>query len=59
VHDHACVSSWIVAKDNDWGKPQAAALFTRAIERLQGFRKPVKVIASQLGKDFNDQWRAA
>ena len=30
-----------------------------AIERLQGFRKPVKVIASQLGKDFNDQWRAA
>lgn len=58
VHDHACVSAWIVARDNDWGKPQAAALFERAIERLKGFRKPVTVIASGEGKDFNDQWRA-
>ncbi len=57
VHDHPCVSAWIVARDNDWGKPQAAALFERAIARLKGFRKPVTVIASERGKDFNDQWR--
>ena len=59
VPDHACVSAWIVARDNDWGKPQAAALFERAIARLKTFRKPVRVIASDVGKDFNDQWRAA
>ena len=59
VPDHPCVSSWVVARDNDWGKPQAAALFERAVARLKGFKKPVRVIASELGKDFNDQWRAA
>jgi hypothetical protein len=59
VPDHPCVSSWVVAQDNDWGKPQAAALFERAVARLKGFKKPVRVIASELGKDFNDQWRAA
>lgn len=59
IADHPCVSSWIVARDNDWGKPQAAALFERAITRLQSFGKPVRVIASGMGKDFNDQWRAA
>lgn len=59
IHDHPCVSAWIVAKDNDWGKPQAAALFEGAVKRLQRFNKPVRVIASDTGKDFNDQWRAA
>lgn len=58
IHDHPCVSSWIVAKDNDWGKPQAAALFDRALERLRRTGKPVRAIASAMGKDFNDQWRA-
>lgn len=58
VPDHACVSAWIVARDNDWGKPQAAALFERALARLTGLGKPVRVIASAMGKDFNDQWRA-
>jgi hypothetical protein len=57
--DHACVSGWVIARDNDWGKPQAAALFERATERLRGFGKPVRVIASTSGKDFNDQWRGA
>ena len=59
VPDHPCVSGWVVAKDNDWGKAQAATLFERAVARLKGFRKPVRVIASDIGKDFNDQWRAA
>ncbi|TRL39842.1 DUF7146 domain-containing protein [Rhizobium straminoryzae] len=56
VPDHAAISSWIVFKDNDWGKPQATALFNRAIARLKSFGKPVEVIAvpAAWGKDLND-----
>jgi hypothetical protein len=59
IADHPCVSGFILARDNDWGKPQAARLFDRAVRRLAGFGKPVRVIAAAIGKDFNDQWRAA
>lgn len=56
VPDHACVSSWLMFKDNDWGKPQATALFNQAYRRLRGFGKPVEVLAmpADWGKDVND-----
>ncbi|MBZ9856744.1 toprim domain-containing protein [Mesorhizobium sp. CA13] len=56
VHDHPAVSAWIIFKDNDWGKPQAAALFDRAVARLRSFKKPVEVLAmpADWGKDVND-----
>jgi Toprim domain len=52
-----CVSSYVIARDNDWGKPQAAHLFEKSLERIRSFKKPVAVIASTSGKDFNDQLR--
>lgn len=56
VPDHACAKGFLVFKDNDWGKPQAQALFDRAIARLRGFGKPVETIAmpADWGKDVND-----
>jgi hypothetical protein len=56
VPDHPCVSAWIVFRDNDWNKPQAAALFERAVSRLRSFKKPVEVLAmpADWGKDVND-----
>lgn len=56
VPDHPAISAFIVFKDNDWGKPQATALFNRAIARLKSFGKPVEVIAvpAAWGKDLND-----
>jgi hypothetical protein len=50
----ACASEIIVSADNDWGKPQALAMLRRAVERLRGFGRPVKVARSPEGKDFND-----
>ena len=50
----ACASEIIVSADNDWGKPQALALLNRAVTRLKGMGKPVKVTRSPEGKDFND-----
>lgn len=60
VPDHAAASSWIVFKDNDWGKPQAKRLFNRAVARLKSFGKPVEVIAvpADWGKDLNDAIRS-
>ena len=54
--DHACVSGWLIFKDNDWGKRQAEALFKRAVARLRGFGKPVEVVSvpAEWGKDAND-----
>lgn len=56
VPDHPAVSGWLIFKDNDWGKPQAAALFDRAVARFRSFKKPVEVIAmpADWGKDVND-----
>lgn len=56
VPDHTSVSGWLVFKDNDWGKPQAAALFDRAIARLRSFGKPLEIVAmpADWGKDIND-----
>lgn len=52
-----CVSAAVVAKDNDWGKPQAQAAFDRAIDALAAHGKPIAVMSSAIGKDFNDQLR--
>jgi hypothetical protein len=55
VPDHNCASSYVVAQDNDWGKPAAAAGFKKALTRLRDFKKPVVAVRSTTGKDFNDQ----
>lgn len=56
VPDHAAVKGWIIFKDNDWGKPQAAALFNRAVARIRSFKKPVEIVAmpADWGKDVNE-----
>lgn len=56
VPDHDAVSGWIGFKDNDWGKPQAAALYERAMRRLRLTRKPVETVSmpADWGKDIND-----
>lgn len=54
VPDHPCVSGWILARDNDDGKPQAIAAFDKAVKHFRQTGKPVAVIASPAGKDFND-----
>lgn len=56
--DLPCVSSVIVAGDNDWGKGQAVQQFERAVLRLETHGKPVTVMRSAVGKDFNDMARA-
>lgn len=55
VPDHDCVSSYVVAQDNDWGKPQAAAGFQKGLAHLRASHKPVVTIRATVGKDFNDQ----
>jgi hypothetical protein len=47
----------IVAADNDWGKPQAAALLDRACARFHELGKLVSIARSPEGKDFNDLLR--
>lgn len=58
--DHECASAHLVFKDNDWGKPQAAALFTRAMKRFRSFGKPAEALAmpGDWGKDVNDALNA-
>lgn len=52
--DHPLVSRVMVARDNDWGKRQALRQFELAIERIESHGRPVAVVASSSGKDFND-----
>lgn len=56
--DMACADAYLVLRDNDWGKPDAAARFDSAIARMRSWGKPVDWIASPYGKDFNDLARA-
>lgn len=58
--DHPCARGYLVFRDNDWSKPQAVALFDRAIARLRSFGKPVEVAAvpPDWGKDMNDALNA-
>lgn len=56
--DLACVESWLVGRDNDWGKAQAAEQFGAAFRRIQSFGKPAAAISATGGaKDFNDMVR--
>lgn len=59
VPDLACARGYLVFRDNDWAKPQAVALFDRAIARLRSFGKPVEVtsVPADWGKDVNDALR--
>ncbi len=56
VPDLACVRGYLIARDNDWDKPQAVELFERAIVHFRQFGKPVEEIAMppEWGKDAND-----
>lgn len=53
---HDCASAFLVFKDNDWGKPQAEALFERAHGRIRASGKPTEIVAmpAAWGKDVND-----
>lgn len=52
----ASAAAIIVSADNDWGNPGAAKQLNEAVKRLSSSR-PVEVIRSTKGKDFNDQLR--
>lgn len=56
IPNHFAADGWLIFRDNDWGKPQATALFDRAIARLRQFGKPVETLAmpADWGKDLND-----
>lgn len=47
-------SGYVVLRDNDWGKPEALSQFDAAIVRMEAWGKPVEVVSSPVGKDFND-----
>jgi len=49
-----CIGPVIVARDNDWGKKQAEEQFDQVLEQLSAAGKPMTVISSHVGKDFND-----
>lgn len=49
-----CVDALIVCQDNDWGKPQAQALFNSSIAALRRSFQTVSVARSWIGKDVND-----
>jgi Toprim domain len=53
----ACVHEVTVAADNDWGKPQAAALLDKGVAALVAQRRPVLIARSAIGKDANDALR--
>lgn len=55
----ACASAVVLLRDNDW-KPEAQAAFARieAHWRRQAEGRPVHVVGSKVGSDFND-WEAA
>ena len=52
--DLDCVSAVILARDNDWANATALKQFDAAYEALARHGKPVRVIESHVGKDFND-----
>lgn len=52
-----CVDEVVVLRDNDWGKPQAARAFAKAIDALVRQERKVRVASATIGKDVNDQLR--
>ena len=55
-----CAAAVVLAADNDWEKPEAVRAFERveAHWRQQAQGRPVHVVRSRAGKDFND-WAMA
>ncbi|YBV97544.1 toprim domain-containing protein [Phyllobacteriaceae bacterium JZ32] len=49
-----CVSQIILARDNNHNNPQAQRQLEQTIEKLARSGKPLEVINSHLGDDFND-----
>jgi hypothetical protein len=56
VPDLACVKGYLIARDNDWDKPQAVEQFEKALVHFRSFGKPVEPIEMprEWGKDAND-----
>ena len=52
--DLPCVSQIIIARDNNAGNDTAQEQFARVIEQLEAHRKPIAIINSPVGDDFND-----
>ncbi|MCT7662343.1 toprim domain-containing protein [Shinella kummerowiae] len=50
----SCVSAVLLARDNDWGNATAQKQFDDVLAALLAHGKPVTVIESHVGKDFND-----
>ncbi|MFZ1962028.1 MAG: toprim domain-containing protein, partial [Roseiarcus sp.] len=53
----ACVSAFLVVRQNDWATPAAVAAFDTAIAALRRHGVPVAEIGVGVGKDPNDQLR--
>lgn len=49
-----CVSAIIVARDNNFGNDQAQRQLEAALAALKAAGKPLEVMASPIGDDFND-----
>ena len=49
-----CVSDITLARDNNWGNARAQAQLNQALDELAHHGKPVVVIVSHVGDDFND-----
>ncbi len=43
-----------ISADNDWARPQASAALDKAVTALKRQGRPVHVLRSPIGKDFND-----
>ena len=52
--DHACVSDLTVARDNNDGNRQALAQLDRCLAQLEAHGKPMAIMKSHVGDDFND-----
>lgn len=59
LSDLDCAAGYVVLRDNDWEKPQAALAFDEGFDRIRSFGKPCEWVASPHGKDFNDLAQAA
>ncbi|MRN49797.1 hypothetical protein GJU94_08115 [Brucella sp. 10RB9214] len=49
-----CVGAIILARDNNHGNPTAQKQIQQTIDKLESWGKPLTVINSHLGDDFND-----
>ncbi|PDT80598.1 toprim domain-containing protein [Sinorhizobium sp. BJ1] len=52
--DLPCISAVVISRDNDWEKATAIKQFDQVWEALSKAGKPMTIIESHVGKDFND-----